>query len=163
MTPVLERPQKDGRRASRRAALAIGIIGGVGESLLFRHDLADCYPFKVMHHPPASFFRGLGNAGGLGLLLVTIGLAWLLARRERHVIATWIIPSVIPVLGLLAYFAILLPTYGLEVPDGVRNFDGTTTADVTREFARVSMARAGWGSVIGGACAVVFAAFGRRR
>ena len=147
---------------TRLAAVTLSVIGIAGELLVLRHELVDCYPFKMMSYLPWEFYGRLGDPGALAVFVVLLPCLSLLASK-RPILA----PALMTAFAPLAYVALVagltLTRYGWTVPDGIRNFDGYTIGEATGEFAFAAVGLAIGGALIGATCGAVLAFMERRR
>ena len=130
----------------RIVANVIGAFGACGQALLLLHDLADCYPYKMMSHPSGSFYEMIGYAGGLVSPLLAIGVSWWLSKR----IISYT-PAVTCLLCPLVFLVVFAVSHGLTGVDmgNTDNYDQTTPAAVFSEFANQALSLLLSGVMIG--------------
>lgn len=141
-------------RALTRTAVVIAGIGVVGELVLLRHLLVNCYPFKMFTYPPSGFYAHLGNFGSLAILAAMALLTIVIARKRAA-----FLPLIMTVLTPLLYFGLVVAMtaalYGWTVPPNVRNFDDYTIAYAISEFEWHARELAMGGAVVGGICTAI--------
>jgi hypothetical protein len=143
------------------ASAVIALTGVAGELVLLRHRLVDSYPFKIFSYPPAEFYEAAGNYGSLGILAVTVALAWAL-RRRMPLLLPPLLTTLTPLLFLALLLGLTSARYGWTVPADARNFDGYAVGAATGEFAGTALPLAATGFVIGGLCTAILSAGLRR-
>lgn len=135
-------------------ALVIGTVGATGEVILLRHQLVNCYPFKILTYPPSRFYERLGTVGSIVVLGLIVLISFIVAKK-----VPLLIPPVATALAPLLYIALLAAAtslfYGWTIPSGARNFDGYAVSEATIEFARTAIGLAVLGLLIGAACSGV--------
>jgi len=142
--------------AMQRLLLAIvGGIGAMGQAAILSHDLADCYPYKIMSQPPAEFYTLIARVGVVIAPVAAMAVAWWLCRR-----ATLALPAVATLLCPAGY---LLVFVGAHIVVGVEmgttaNFDQTTPMEVAYDFAGVAGGLAAAGVGVGAICGFVLKA-----
>ena len=140
----------------------VAFIGVVGEVFLLRHELVDCYPFKIMSYPPAGFYEHVAIIGGVGVLLFAVGASIFSAARWPE-----ITPAALTFLGPIVAIGILAIAtsifYGWSVPALTHNFDETTIVGATWEFAKVALAYSAAGLVGGSAVSSLLSLLLRER
>lgn len=144
-----------------RAAFAVAGIGVVGELVVLRHLLVDCYPFKMLTYPPWQFYAQLGNYGSVAVFGVMTLVAVVIARRAPLLVPP-VTTAVAPLLYLTVVAVATLVLYGWAVPAGTRNFDGYTIGKATAEFASIATELAAAGLILGGICSAVLQTVTRR-
>ena len=132
----------------RLVLLVIGGIGAVGQALILVHDLVECYPYKVMSHPPADFYAGIARVGVVLAPAAAVAAAWVLPGRAQSWLA-----AVATVLSPVVFVGVFVAAH---VAAGVAmgttaNFDHTTPWAVLLDFAW----RAAGLAVVGGAVGAV--------
>ena len=114
-------------------ALVIGGIGAFGQAYMIHHELADCYPYKVMSFPPASFYRNIADYGFCFAPLVAIAAGFLFGLKRF-----WLALIAPVVLCPLIYAEMYKIAFVLRERSGIldtgRNFDGTLSQTVTENF-----------------------------
>ena len=135
--------------------LAIGLasIGVLGQAALLRHQLVDCYPFKLLNYPPAEFMSALGNYGFLLVVLfVLVGGLFLLKRS-----LVWA-PALLCLIAPLAFALLFLSScrlfYPGPVPGDLQNYDWLTYPQIRAEFLNPALRLSFFGVLIGGICSV---------
>lgn len=129
-------------------AIAIASIGVVGETAVLRHQLVNCYPFKMFTYPPAHYYQQLGNLGAFGVGALAILIVIVLSRRAP-LLAPPAATVLAPFLYVVLVAVITTVLYGWTVPAGTRNFDGYGIGAATGEFVRSAGALAIAGLVVG--------------
>ena len=129
--------------------MGLTVTGVTGEVFILRHELIECYPFKMMTYPPAAFYEHLGNAGAfvIAAILVTVGVWW---ARTWPMTAPPGLALLGPLLYLAAVAALTVVCFGASVPSGMRNLDGYTIRQATADFGRVAAGLSIAGIMIGG-------------
>jgi hypothetical protein len=133
----------------------IGGIGAMGQAAILSHDLADCYPYKVMSQPPAEFYTLIARVGVVIAPVAAMAVAlWLCTR------ATLALPAVATLLCPVGY---LLVFVGAHIAVGVEmgttaNFDHTTPMEVAYDFAGLAGGLTAAGVGAGAVCGLVLKA-----
>jgi len=145
------------------AALLVGGIGAFGQAALLRHELVNCYPYKVMSFPSGGFYAGIGNAGFLVAPVLAVVASSLLRPRRL-----WLVPALPVVSGPLFFWCVYKAAFLLRgLRGGVEvggNFDGTSPATVEQGFTYYALSLSLTGLGVGLACgAVLWLAFRSKR
>ena len=135
----------------RIAALIVSMVGVSGELILIRHELVNCYPFKMMSYPPGEFYEQLGNIGIPASLVALLVCTFIVAMR-RPVIAPALMTAVAPLACVALVAGLTVALYGFSVPAGIRNFDGYSITEATGELAARALGMSVLGALIGAAC-----------
>jgi hypothetical protein len=133
----------------RHLPAIVGGIGAMGQAAILFHDLADCYPYKIMSQPPAEFYALIARFGAVIAPVVAMAVAWRLCAR-----ATSALPAVATLLcpaGYLLVFVVAHIVAGVEM-GATTNFDHTTPMNVAYDFAGRAGELAAVGVGIGAAC-----------
>lgn len=137
-----------------RLALGFGTIGSLGEIALLRHELVNCYPFKMFTYPPWQFYHQLGNTGAVTVGALAVLLVLFLGRR-----APLLTPPVATILAPLMYLGLVAlltaAYYGWTVPSGTRNFDDYSVGAATSAFGRTAAELALSGLLVGSICSAL--------
>lgn len=130
----------------RVVANVIGGIGACGQALLLLHELADCYPYKMMSNPSDSFYAGIAYVGALVAPLLAIAGSWKLSGRN-----TSYTPAITCLLCPLVFLTVFVVAHGLAGVDlgNTQNFEQTSPATVFFEFANKALNLLLEGVVIG--------------
>lgn len=132
-------------------AIAIGSVGAIGQAFMLRHELVDCYPYKMMSFPPSDFYKSIGNFGVFIAPVVATG-GGLLFGRLKFWLAS-IIPVVLcPILFSIVYKLAFFIRQSNGISDIGRNFDGTLPEIVARNFFIYSLEVSLVGLIIGASC-----------
>jgi len=117
-------------------AFAVGIIGAIGIAFVLWHTLHNCYPFKVMSFPSASFFERLANIGLFISPILSIGLTKLIKP-----VRVWMLPVLTTIFCPIIFwvlFELSCAWYKWQESMGAiivgRNFDGNTLDTIKPEF-----------------------------
>ncbi len=145
----------------RIVALILSIIGITGELMILRHDLVECYPFKMMTYPPGQFYEDLGNVGVPATLVAMLACAFVVAMK-RPVFAPAVMTAIAPLAVVAVVAGVTVAMYGLTVPAGIRNFDRTSIADATGELAAQAVLLSIAGVLIGAVCGAILRSLNRR-
>jgi hypothetical protein len=70
------------KRIALMISLALGAIGAVGEAFLLRHELVECYPYKIMD-PYGLIFDRIGETGFIIAPAIAIVLMFAAAYHLR--------------------------------------------------------------------------------
>ena len=131
-----------------RLAVLFGTLGVIGETAILRHQLVNCYPFKMLTYPPWRFYQQVGNAGSFVVAILAVVIVFQFATR-----ASLLAPPAATVLAPFIYVALVVvltaAIYGWTVPAGTRNFDGYTVVAATGEFVRSAAELAVGGLLLG--------------
>jgi hypothetical protein len=116
--------------------LAVGCIGSFMESWFLRHELADCYPFKMMTAPPPEFYRtaSITLSSFAPYVACVAGIVLILVLKRTKIVAGLVALAVCPlgyVLGLL--YLVSVSDYGSRLYDA-DNFDHIPAAVRHQEF-----------------------------
>jgi multisubunit Na+/H+ antiporter MnhF subunit len=142
-------------------ASCLTLIGLTGELALLRHELVDCYPFKLMSYPPSAFFRRLGN-GWMAVLIAAFGVVAILILRKLPLILAPLLTIVLPIFFASWVLVVTLVIYGPTVPEGVRNFDHITVMGASFELFVFAAVLSAFAAVGGGTCSAVLWALRKR-
>ncbi|HEY8560406.1 MAG TPA: hypothetical protein VIL74_08505 [Pyrinomonadaceae bacterium] len=125
-------------------ALLIGGIGAVGQASLLYHELADCYPYKVVDY---AFYKGIADIGLYLSPLIAI-IAGFALGLKKHSLAI-----ILPVVSCPLVFAVVFKAVSLirelngVVPDW--KFDGKTPSTAAQDFFTYSLSLTVTGLVVG--------------
>ena len=142
-------------------ASCLTLIGLTGELALLRHELVDCYPFKLMSYPPSAFYGRLGN-GGMAALVAAFAVVAILILRKLPLILAPLLTIVLPIFFATGVMAVTLVVYGPIVPAGIRNFDDITVMGASFELFTFVAVMSALAVVGGGTCSAVLWALQKR-
>jgi len=98
----------------RVLANAVGAVGAGGQAILLFHSLADCYPYKMMSHPPGWFYESIAYAGAATGPAIAGLVCWAVSVRSvSYVPALACLPT--PAVFLLPPSRIARPRPGESV------------------------------------------------
>lgn len=139
-------------------ALLIGSIGAVGQACLLYHELASCYPYKVVDY---TFYKSIADIGLYLSSLIAI-LAGFALGRKKYFLAT-----ILPVVSCPLVFAVVFKAVSLirelngVVPDW--RFDGETPSTAAQGFFTYSLSLMVAGLVVGIITALILSLFLKRK
>lgn len=110
--------------------IVIGSIGAFGEAILIRHELVDCYPYKVSRY--SNLYDQIANTGFFLIPIVAIGITLFFVSEKRF--WTTAMPAFLcPLIFLLLfeYFTWTNPAYGEDVRNGIKDF---SSVEANRQF-----------------------------
>lgn len=137
--------------------LFVGAIGAAGQAFLLRHDLVDCYPYKVMSYEAYAVYTAIAGTGIWTAVPLSVLLALFLARNKA-----WL-AVLIPVVALPLIFALVFKIYseiyfaGLET--GVGEF---TVPAAAGQFYSSCVSLLITGSIVGSIFSATVHAIARR-
>jgi hypothetical protein len=137
------------------AAFILGGIGAVGEAYLLYHELANCYPYKIID---VYFYRDIAVVG-VYIAPIAAVIAGFMIARKRFWLAT-----IAPVVLCPLFFACVFKAFWMTHPtDIIMHFDGKTAASAAQDFYIYTAGLALTGSIIGGICSLPLSYFSRQR
>jgi hypothetical protein len=140
----------------RRTTVLLALCGVLGESIILRHELAECYPYKLLRYPPDYYFTAIGNVLLVVLPLLAMSLS-ALTLPTRPLALPWVLPLLTPLFSAFVVIAATVFQYGVSLPVGVHNFDDYSIRMVLTEYFLFCLLLATLGFILGGACSLVLA------
>jgi hypothetical protein len=133
-------------------AILIGCIGAIGQAYMLHHELADCYPYKIVNW---SFYNDIAQVGIYFAPFIAISFG-IFFNFKRF----WLM-SVIPVVLCPLLFSIVFISFSLfRVDENIEwFFDGQTTTGATLSFVSYSVKLSLVGFIIGGICSYILKRF----
>ena len=129
--------------------LTLGIIGSIGQSYIIHHELVDCYPYKMMSFPPASFYENIAKYGVYISPVVSITIGLFLGLRKNW--QAIILPVLLSPLIFSAVFLVASLIYWLsDRSEAGINFDYISSLDVAINFVKFTLGLSITGIIIGG-------------
>jgi hypothetical protein len=126
-------------------AILIGSIGAIGQGYMLHHELADCYPYKIVNW---SFYNNIAILGMCFAPISGIGFGIFLSLKRF-----WLM-TVIPVILCPLLFSTIFIIYSLlRAEENIEwSFDGQTIATAMIGFIFYSVTLSVVGFIVGGIC-----------
>src|SRR5215208_7078816 len=116
------------------AALIVGSVGAIGQTMILYNDLVHSYPFKLMDMPSWQFYANIGQVGVFISATIAIAAAFLF-RSIKPYITTTIPVLICPLVYWLTFELFFLFSRYRSEDMIVKNFDGYTGETARYEFA----------------------------
>jgi hypothetical protein len=131
---------------TRWLALVIGLIGVGGQLFYFRHDLVDCYPYKMVSFPPHRTYVQIARVG-VPLVAAAAVVLGAFLRKRRSLLAPALLPGAAPI--LFACVFVLMAALGntTEPPPGYHS-EFTATAAL-EAFLTAAVVLSLFGAIVG--------------